>query len=67
MTGYRYHAEFLLFLTGLLLTGLLLLAPLTAWAQQPKSGGTLQVAWEADVPGLDPRLSPGAQAGYIIG
>jgi peptide/nickel transport system substrate-binding protein len=47
--------------------GFLLLAPLTAWAQQPKSGGILQVAWEADVTGFDLRLSPGAQAGYIMG
>ena len=62
MTGYRHHTEFLLFLVGILL-----LAPFTAWAQQPKSGGTLQVAWEADVAGMDPRLSPGAQAGYVMG
>jgi hypothetical protein len=44
----------------------LLLIP-AAWAQQPKPGGTLRVAWEADVAGLDPRLSPGAQAGYVMG
>ena len=62
MTGYRYRAAFLLFLVGLLL-----MAPFTAWAQQPKSGGTLRVAWEADVAGMDPRLSPGAQAGYVMG
>jgi hypothetical protein len=30
----------------------------TAWAQQPKPGGTLRVAWEADVTGLDPEASP---------
>jgi ABC-type transport system substrate-binding protein len=62
MIGYRHHAEFLLFQMGILL-----LASFTAWAQQPKVGGTLQVAWEADVSGLDPRLSPGAQAGYVMG
>lgn len=62
MTGCRHHRGVLLCLVGFLL-----LAPLTAWAQQPKSGGTLQVAWEADVAGFDPRLSPGAQAGYIMG
>jgi hypothetical protein len=39
----------------------------TAWGQQPKPGGTLRVAWESDIAGLDPRLSPGAQAGYIMG
>ena len=52
MTGNRHHPGVLLCLVGFLL-----LAPLTAWAQQPKSGGTLQVAWEADVAGFDPRLS----------
>jgi hypothetical protein len=62
MTGCRHHTGVLLFLGGFLL-----LAPLTAWAQQPKPGGTLRVAWEADVAGFDPRLSPGAQAGYIMG
>jgi ABC-type oligopeptide transport system substrate-binding subunit len=62
MTGCRHHTGVLLFLVGLLL-----LAPLTARAQQPKPGGTLRVAWEADVAGMDPRLSPGAQAGYIMG
>jgi ABC-type transport system substrate-binding protein len=51
----------------LVLLGYLLVVPLSAWAQQPKPGGTLQVAWEADVSGLDPRLSPGAQAGYVMG
>jgi peptide/nickel transport system substrate-binding protein len=39
----------------------------TAWAQQPKSGGTLRVAWEADVTGLDPHLSPGIQAYFVVG
>jgi peptide/nickel transport system substrate-binding protein len=45
----------------------LLLVSCVAWAQSPKSGGTLRVAWEADVAGLDPRLSPGAQASYVMG
>jgi ABC-type transport system substrate-binding protein len=39
----------------------------TAWAQQPKPGGTLLVAWEADVTGLDPHLSPGIQAYFVVG
>jgi ABC-type transport system substrate-binding protein len=39
-----------------IVTSLLLPA---AWAQQPKPGGTLRVAWEADVTGLDPHLSTG--------
>ena len=47
--------------------GLLLLIPLAAWAQQSKSGGTLQVAWESDVTGLDPHLSPGLQAYRVVG
>lgn len=33
-------------------------------AQQPKSGGTLRVAWEADISGLDPHLSFGMQAAH---
>ena len=39
----------------------------TAWAQQPKPDGTLLVAWEADVTGLDPHLSPGIQAYFVVG
>ena len=46
---------------------LLLLIPLVVWAQQPKSGGTLQVAWESDITGLDPHLSPGIQAQRVVG
>jgi peptide/nickel transport system substrate-binding protein len=49
------------------LLGALPLAPSPAWAQQPKSGGILQVAWEADVTGLDPHLSPGIQAHRVVG
>jgi peptide/nickel transport system substrate-binding protein len=45
---------------------LLLLLP-AVWAQQPKPGGTLRVAYEADVSGLDPRLSPGIQAWHVVG
>jgi peptide/nickel transport system substrate-binding protein len=36
-------------------------------AQAPKPGGTLKVAWEADVTGLDPYLSPGVQAWDTVG
>ena len=39
----------------------------TAVAQQPKPGGTLRVAWEADVTGLDPHLSNGIQAWHVVG
>jgi ABC-type transport system substrate-binding protein len=54
---------------GLMITmvGYLLLTPLAGWAQQPKLGGTLRVAWESDVPGLDPHLSPGLQAYGVVG
>ena len=45
---------------------LLLLLPVV-WAQQPKSGGTLRVAYESDVGGLDPHLSPGIQAWHVVG
>jgi ABC-type transport system substrate-binding protein len=38
-----------------------------AVAQTPKPGGTLKVAWEADVTGLDPYLSPGVQAWHTVG
>jgi ABC-type transport system substrate-binding protein len=37
------------------------------WAQQPKPGGTLRVAWEADISGLDPHLSFGMQARLVVG
>jgi peptide/nickel transport system substrate-binding protein len=37
------------------------------WAEQPRSGGTLRVAYEADVAGLDPHLSPGIQAWHVVG
>jgi ABC-type transport system substrate-binding protein len=36
-----------------------------AAAQAPTPGGTLKVAWEADVTGFDPYLSPGVQAWHI--
>jgi ABC-type transport system substrate-binding protein len=38
-----------------------------ALAQEPKPGGTLRVAWEADVTGLDPHISPGIQAWHVEG
>jgi hypothetical protein len=33
-----------------------------AWGAEPKPGGTLRVAWEADATGLDPGFSRGIQA-----
>jgi ABC-type transport system substrate-binding protein len=62
MAEYRYRTGFLIAIVGYLL-----LAHLVAWGQQPKSGGTLRVAWEADIAGMDPHVSPGAQAWYVIG
>jgi ABC-type transport system substrate-binding protein len=62
VTGYRHRTGFLIAIVGSVL-----LMHLAAGAQQPKSGGTLRVAWEADVTGLDPHLSPGAQAWYVMG
>ncbi|MBI3325090.1 MAG: ABC transporter substrate-binding protein, partial [Nitrospinae bacterium] len=44
----------------------LLLLP-AAWAQQPKHGGTLRVAWEQDVTGFDPHWSIGLQVIYLVG
>jgi peptide/nickel transport system substrate-binding protein len=35
-----------------------------AWAEQPKSGGTLRVASEADISGFDPAI-PGLQNYYV--
>jgi ABC-type transport system substrate-binding protein len=35
------------------------------WAEQPKSGGTLRIALEADITGLDPVI-PGLQNYYVI-
>ncbi len=47
--------------------GMLLLMPLAVWAQQSKSGGTLRVAWESDLTGLDPHISRGIQAHRVVG
>jgi hypothetical protein len=51
MTGDRFRIGFLIAIVSCLL-----LVHLAVWAQQPKAGGTLRVAWEADVAGLDPHL-----------
>ena len=37
-----------------------------AAAQQPKPGGTLKIAFESDVPGLDPHTSLGVQVQVLI-
>jgi peptide/nickel transport system substrate-binding protein len=62
MTGHRCGCVLIIAVAGMLL-----LMPLAVWAQQPKSGGVLQVAWESDVTGLDPHLSPGIQAHRAVG
>ena len=36
-------------------------------AQQPKPGGTLRIGWEADITGLDPHMSSGIQAQWMVG
>jgi peptide/nickel transport system substrate-binding protein len=46
---------------------LLVLMQPAGWSEQPKPGGTLRVAWEADVTGFDPHTSAGVQAQYLVG
>ena len=46
-------------ITLLILTGI-------ATAQQPKHGGTLKIAFESDVPGMDPHISLGVQVQVLI-
>src|SRR5919108_728865 len=62
MQGYRCRLGFM----GVLI-GCLLLAQPAAWTQPPNYGGTLRVAWEADVTGFDPHTSPGVQSQYMVG
>jgi peptide/nickel transport system substrate-binding protein len=62
MKGHRHIGR----LCYLIVSCLLLAQPI-AWGQQLKPGGTLRVAWEADVTGLDPGFSRGIQAYYIKG
>jgi len=47
--------------------GLLCALPGFVWGQQPRYGGTLRVAWEADITGLDPHTSSGLQAQWMVG
>jgi hypothetical protein len=49
------------------MVGGLLLGSLAAWAQPPTPGGTLRVAVDADVPGLDPHRVPGTAALRLLG
>jgi ABC-type transport system substrate-binding protein len=52
-----------------LLIALLMIPSLVgvATAPQPRSGGTLRVAWEQDVTGFDPHWSAGLQNIYMVG
>ncbi len=49
------------------MVGALLLVHLGVWAQPPKPGGTLRVAWQANVPGLDPHGAASAPALRVLG
>ena len=62
MQGYRRRIGLMIAMAGMLL-----LTPLAVWAQQSKSGGTLRVAWESDLTGLDPHISTGIQAYRVVG
>src|ERR671919_447686 len=53
--------------TGFIIAILACLLLPVGWAQPPKPGGTLRVAWEADISGLDPHLSFGMQARHVVG
>ena len=55
------------FSAGFMIAILACLLVLPGWAQQPKRGGTLRVAWQADISGLDPHLSFGMQAQHVGG
>jgi ABC-type transport system substrate-binding protein len=62
MKGHTFSTGFMIAIVA----SLLVLLPI-GWAQQPKPGGTLRVAYESDVAGLDPHLSPGIQAWHVVG
>ena len=56
-------------MTWSMLSALLIVVGLVglAFAQQPRSGGTLRVAQESDMTGFDPHWSPGLQVWYMVG
>jgi ABC-type transport system substrate-binding protein len=62
MTGSRRRTRRLMTIVGALLLG-----ALAAWAQPPAPGGTLRVAVDADVPGLDPHRVPTPAALRVLG
>jgi peptide/nickel transport system substrate-binding protein len=59
----KRHSNWSIGIGFLVVLGLLGLAS----AQQPKPGGTLRVAWEADITGLDPYVSAGLQSQWMVG
>jgi peptide/nickel transport system substrate-binding protein len=62
MRGFRCRLGCMIVMLGCLLVAL----PL-GWTQQPTPGGTLRVAWEADITGLDPYVSSGVQSQIMVG
>lgn len=62
MMRYRWYLGLL---SGMM--AVLLVTSGALWAQQPKGGGTLRIAWEADITGLDPHTSAGLQAQWMVG
>jgi ABC-type transport system substrate-binding protein len=62
MTGSRRRTRRLRTMVGALLLG-----SLAAWAQPPAPGGTLRVAVDADVPGLDPHRVPTPAGLRVLG
>jgi peptide/nickel transport system substrate-binding protein len=61
MNGHTFGTGFMIAIVACWL-----LMPVS-WAQPPKPGGTLRVAYEADITGLDPHVSFGLQAWYVAG
>jgi ABC-type transport system substrate-binding protein len=59
MKGCVHWSLYIALLLGLSVSGL-------AAAQAPTPGGTLKVAWEADVTGLDPYLFSGVQTWHTV-
>jgi ABC-type transport system substrate-binding protein len=59
MTRHIGRSIVISFVAVLVCTGITL-------SQQPKSGGTLKIAFESDVPGIDPHTSLGVQVQVLI-
>ena len=59
MTRQTSRSIFISLIMVLVFTGM-------ALSQQPKSGGSLKIAFESDVPGMDPHISLGVQVQVLI-